>query len=159
MPANTNQVSNASSSNPVVDVSAQPRGSIGRVLLAEDDEELRWLLARLLRQDGHQVIEVNDGCELLEHLAREVKDDGRLEGADVIVSDIRMPGYTGIAALHGLRQVGCDVPMVLITAFGDVSTHELVASIASALLLDKPLDLDDLRRAVQTALESRSRAA
>ena len=47
MPANTNQVSNASSSNPVVDISAQPRGSIGRVLLAEDDEELRWLLEEL----------------------------------------------------------------------------------------------------------------
>ncbi|MBK7579337.1 MAG: response regulator [Myxococcales bacterium] len=152
-------MSKPSSSEPGLEAAERTRGLVGRVLLAEDNDELRWLLARALRRDGHQVIEVSDGCELLDQLAREVRDDGKLEFADVIVSDIRMPGYTGIAVLHGLRQSGCTVPVVLITAFGDPETHESVSRMSSALLLDKPLDVEELRRAVQAALEHKSCAA
>ncbi len=130
----------------------------GCVLLAEDDEELRVLLARALRKDGHQVIEAQDGSELLEKIAADFIDGGGLSGIDVVVSDIRMPGWTGMNVLFGLRNAGCNVPVVLITAFGEQKTHDAAARLGAACVLDKPFDIDDLRQTVSRVLLDDSRA-
>jgi DNA-binding NtrC family response regulator len=128
------------------------------VLLAEDDEELRSLLALALRKDGHGVIEAQDGSELLEKIASSFVDEGGLQGIDVVVSDIRMPGWTGMNVLFGLRNAGCDVPVVLITAFGEQKTHDAAARLGAACVLDKPFDIDDLRQTVSRVLADEYRA-
>ena len=72
-----------------------------RVVIAEDDATLRELLAAALRLDGHEVSEARDGCELLDLLASSVMDDGKLP--DLVISDLRMPGWDGMQVLAGLR--------------------------------------------------------
>ncbi len=118
-----------------------------RVLLAEDDDDMRDLIAGALRKDGYEVVVARDGAELLASLAMATASPNASEQFDVVVSDIRMPQCTGISVLEGLRQEHWTIPMILMTAFGDRETRERVEA-AGGILFDKPFDIDDLRTAV-----------
>jgi len=122
--------------------------SMLRVLVAEDDHEMRCLIASALRDDGCDVLEARDGRELFEILAAMSPPAGRLEPPDIIVSDIRMPGPSGLDGLAMLRQSTWSVPVIVITAFGDLATHDEARRLGAAIVLDKPFDLDVLRTAV-----------
>ncbi len=126
-----------------------------RVLLAEDDSSLRILIAQALRQDGVEVIEIADGNALVDHLAEGVAKDGSLDGFDLIVSDIRMPGFNALEVMGGLRRLLSRTPVVLITAFGDPRTHQRAKQLGAAAVLDKPFDIDQLRATVARLLEQR----
>lgn len=113
------------------------------VLLAEDDEDMRSMLASVMRRDGYMVTEARDGEELIS-IALDLMDH-RGRKLDLIVSDIRMPGHTGLDVLRLLRGFGWDVPIILITAFGDLGTHRAAEQSGVHAVLDKPFELDDLR--------------
>ncbi len=115
-------------------------------MLAEDDDEMRRLVAHALREDGASVEELATGRELLDRVAAAL--DASAAMPDVIVSDIRMPGASGLDVLRELRRRGCEVPVVLLTGFGDEELHAEVRSFSHALLFDKPFDLDELLGAV-----------
>ncbi|WP_438024134.1 response regulator [Sorangium sp. So ce233] len=134
--------------------SAQLGESPVRVLLAEDDRELRLLLATALRRDGYEVLEARDGNHLLEIMGESLVSSG---GAplDIVVSDIRMPGKSGLELLAGLRRDDWSTPVVLITAFGDPETHAEAYGLGADAVLDKPLDVDDLRVVVQALVAMR----
>jgi DNA-binding response OmpR family regulator len=114
-----------------------------KVVVAEDDPELRSLMADGLRRDGYDVEEAEDGFALTDRIERT-----DLEPVDLIVSDVLMPGRTGLEFLMELRNPFrpgvCDTPVILITAFGDDQTHHHADSLG-AFLFDKPFDVDDLR--------------
>jgi two-component system response regulator (stage 0 sporulation protein F) len=124
----------------------------GRVVVAEDDMEQRTLLTRALKKDGFIVIEVRSGTELVDFLAGLMQPDGTIAGVDLIVSDIRMPGYTALDVLAGLRFALHTTPVILVTAFGDEATHRLALALGAIAVFDKPFDIDDLRMAVINAL-------
>lgn len=115
-----------------------------RVLLAEDDEEMRKMLAWALRRAGYEVEECPDGMNLLYHLASGLFFKDKREMFDLIVSDIRMPGATGLEILEDLHNVQNLPPMILITAFGDEATHVRAEYYGAAALFDKPFDIDAL---------------
>ena len=126
--------------------SAAPRcgDDTKRIIVAEDDAEMRDLIAAALRKDGHEVTAVADGAKLLlEVVARPPE-----RGLDLIVSDLRMPVSSGLQILKGLREAGWKTPFVLLTAFGDDQTRTLTESL-DAVLLDKPFELDALRATVK----------
>jgi DNA-binding response OmpR family regulator len=123
-----------------------------RLLLAEDDREMRQLLASALRRDGYEVIEVADGFQLFEWIGRAWLGDDELNAVALVVTDIRMPGFSGLDVLAELRQAGFETPVILITGFGDHETHALGLKLGAAAVLDKPFDLSDLRRCVHEAL-------
>lgn len=123
-----------------------PRRGTPRVVLAEDDAEMRTLVAHALRDDGATVEELATGRELLDRILAAL--DRTASMPDVIVSDIRMPGASGLEVLRELRRRGCDVPVVLLTGFADDAVQEEVRAIPHARLFDKPFDLDDLLGAV-----------
>lgn len=126
-----------------------------RVLLAEDDDEMRRLLAGSLRETGYEVTAVADGTELCRALAPQlIQPDA--DRYHVIVSDIRMPGTTGLQALEGLRALAELPPMILITAFGDAETHRKVRKLG-AVILDKPFDIEALLSEVAAACSRRLR--
>ncbi|MFO0585955.1 MAG: response regulator [Polyangiaceae bacterium] len=116
-----------------------------KIVVAEDDTEMRALLSEMMRRDGYEVREVKDGRELLL-----VLEDVCLRGIapDLIVSDIRMPGYTGLELLWAMREADIVLPVILITAFSDRKVRDR-ARRGGAILVDKPLDFDDLRRIVR----------
>ena len=118
-----------------------------RIILAEDDEEMRRLVGRALRTDGYHVDEATNGSELLELLDAAAK---AYQPVDVVITDERMPGVTGFQALDWLHQVRAwRPPTVVITAFPDAVTY-LRAQQLGVHVLEKPFDLDDLRSLVRT---------
>jgi len=127
-----------------------------RVLLAEDDEDTRVMIATALRQDGYEVIEARSGAELLDYVGASVLFADGSPPPDCIVSDIRMPGFTGTGVLAGLRDTGCDTPFVIITAFGSDESREGAHRIGADAVFHKPFDIDDLRTVVRNLLPRRS---
>jgi CheY-like chemotaxis protein len=121
-----------------------------RVLVAEDDPDMRRLVAAHLRRAGHRVVEASDGMEILDRIEATVRSAGR-ELIDVIVSDIDMPGLSGLDLLAALRCTDWTTPVVLITAFGDEETRAEARELGAAAILDKPLDAAALRHAVAEA--------
>ncbi len=115
-----------------------------RVLLADDDREMRDMVAAALRLDGAEVVVARDGTELLDRLGSMTATPSPFA---LIIADIRMPGYTGLQVLEGVRRAGWSTPMILMTAFGDRATRARVEE-QQAVLFDKPFDVDDLRTAV-----------
>ncbi len=111
-------------------------------MVAEDDSELRGMIARALARDGFEVTEVENGEELLRLI--ELITAGATARPRAIVADVRMPGATGLQALGLMRRLKLDVPVVLVTAFGDAQTHALARRLGAAALLDKPFDMRDL---------------
>jgi len=121
------------------------------VLLAEDDDEMRKLLAGALRQTGYHVIECADGMNLLHHL-RDIEQDEATVVVDLIISDIWMPGVTAVEILEGLHRRDALPPFILITAFGDSTTHARAQELGAVAMLDKPFDIGHLvERARQIA--------
>jgi len=127
----------------------RPIHTPARVVVADDDPEMRSLIAAALRKDGHEVTEVTDGLRLLVHV---ISGDGQPERAfDLVIADLRMPVSSGLQILRGLRHSGWKLPFILCTAFGDESTRNEAEKLG-ALFFDKPFELDDLRMAVRGIL-------
>jgi DNA-binding response OmpR family regulator len=114
-----------------------------RVLLAEDDAEMRRIIAMVLRRDGYDVVEAKNGVEILHYLGSS-QLHGRLFDIDIIISDIRMPGLSGLEILSDLRAGGWLTPVILITGFGDEETHARARRLGVSAVFDKPFDLKDL---------------
>jgi DNA-binding response OmpR family regulator len=122
------------------------------LLLAEDDYELRSMVASTLRREGFDVVEVRNGNELLEQVGSSLLDGTHHMRFDLIITDLRMPGKSGLDILNGLDQGGITTPVLLMTAFGDERTHALARRFGAVGVLDKPFDLDDLIALVAEAV-------
>jgi DNA-binding response OmpR family regulator len=122
-----------------------------RVLVADDDVEMRHLVAESLRKDDYEVVEESDGGRLLVRLASVYSFDPRSYPFDLIVSDIRMPVCSGLEIVKGLREAHWRTPVILMTAFGDDETKERAVRLG-ALLVDKPFKMDVLRLVVRGLL-------
>ena len=122
---------------------AKAAGVPARILLAEDDAEMRGLLTLALSQDGHRVTECANGIQLLDQLSG-LLTHRRLAPYDLIISDIRMPGLTALEILRGLQGNTGLPPTILITAFGDDATHAEAKRSGAVVTLDKPFEMDDL---------------
>jgi CheY-like chemotaxis protein len=128
-------------------------GSPGkRILVAEDDTALRALISSALVADGHQVIEAADGNEALALVGASLAESADAAPFDVIVSDVRMAGCTGLDLLAGIRHHPAAPPMVLMTAFGDDDLHADAGRLGALATIDKPFDVDDLRALIRATV-------
>ncbi len=110
-----------------------------RILLADDEPEMRDMLAFILRRAGYAVETLADGINLL-HRLDELQDEED-PGCDLLISDIRMPGVTGMEVLEYLQGRDQLPPILLMTAFGDERTHRLAKRFGAVAVVDKPFDL------------------
>ena len=113
------------------------------ILLAEDDEEMRKTLSSVLRAQGYLVFECWDGLDLLKVYATS-KPQTHKPGYSLLISDIRMPGLSGMEFLEGFYDKQGFPPIILITAFGDDETHARARKLGAVAILDKPFDIEDL---------------
>ncbi|HEX6763921.1 MAG TPA: response regulator [Polyangiaceae bacterium] len=126
-----------------------------RILVAEDDTELRALIAAKLRSSGFEVVEVRDGEGLLGRLVDAAGPSGTAEGYDMVVSDVRMPEFTALDVLVGARRLLAGMPVLLITAFGDEKLHERARRLGATEVLDKPISMNELGTRVCRMLAER----
>ena len=119
---------------------------MARILIAEDEDSLRNLVARALSLDGHEVTTANDGAEALDVLTRE-------QGAfELLLTDIRMPVMDGIALALAAARDHPRLAILLMTGYADQRER---ASGLDALIHDviaKPFSLATIRGAVNEAL-------
>ena len=126
-----------------------------RVLVADDDDALRGVVADALRSDGYVVVEARDGLEGMALLNDSMSDP--LTRLDVVVADVRMPNLSGLGMLEQLRHTGVRLPVVMITGFYPNSVEVVAKRLGALGVLRKPFDLDDLRTALMNAQTLRSR--
>jgi len=124
--------------------------SRSRILVVDDDPASREMLGRVLTGDGHVVVTAADGREALGQLDR--------AGADLVVSDIRMPEIDGYELADRMRERAPDVPLVLVTAFGDVEGAVQAIRRGAYDYLSKPYDVDAIRMVVARGLAQRALA-
>jgi DNA-binding NtrC family response regulator len=117
-----------------------------RVMVVDDDDDLRALVACALRDDGHAVLESRDALEALTRLSSMML--AGLGEPDVVVSDVRMPRGGGSALIAGMRMRGCKTPVVLMTAYrASLPARSLWLDVTQ--VIDKPFDMNELRTAVR----------
>ena len=117
-----------------------------RILVADDEEAMRSLVARAIAMDGHDVVTAEDGAQALEILTSE---DGRF---DLLLTDIKMPIMDGIALALSVARDFPDLTILLMTGFADQRER---ASGLNAIVHDvvtKPFSVADIRAAVTDAL-------
>ena len=121
------------------------------VLISDDDESMREMLAYWFEHSGYRTSLASNGVELLERLHCHAASG---ELPDLVISDIRMPGMDGLSALSRIHHAYPDMPVVLVTAFGDERTHRRARELGAAAVLDKPFDLHQLRATVEQLLSA-----
>jgi two-component system nitrogen regulation response regulator GlnG len=119
------------------------------VVIAEDNAELRALLAGALQRDGFRVAQAATGARLVA-LVEDLLESG--EALHLVITDVRMPDASGLDAARALLDAGHRVPLILMTAYSDSWTRSRAAELG-AILLDKPLSLTTLRREVRRAVD------
>ena len=127
------------------------------VVVAEDDDDLRGLLLMALAADDRRLIEIEDGAELLDYLEFLVAHGVQTHLPDLIVTDIRMPGASGLEVVSLARARGVSCPVVILTAFPDDRLLAAAGAIAGTWMLGKPQPLEAIQTVVAAAL-ARSRA-
>lgn len=124
---------------------------MARVIVAEDDTEMRRLVVEALREDGHRVTEAFDGGNLLVQLvliAELFERDPSVSLVNLVVTDVRMPLQSGLDLLEHFLRLRWRVPFIVMSAFGDDEARAR-AERAGALFFEKPLSMDALRDAVK----------
>jgi two-component system cell cycle response regulator CpdR len=124
---------------------------LARILVVDDEEAIRGLVARALAQDGHEIVTAEDGAEALDLLTR------RPGGFDLLVADIRMPVMDGIALALATARDLPDVIILLMTAYAD--QRERASGLDRLIhgVITKPFSLDAIRAAVAGALTTNAR--
>jgi two-component system response regulator PilR (NtrC family) len=131
--------------SPSAQVFERPRG---RILVVDDERSMRELLMIVLRREGHQVQLAEDGkaaVALLEHHA-----------IDVLISDIKMPGMSGVDVLRAAKRIDPDIVGIMITAYASTESAVEALRLGAYDYLTKPFDVEELKAKVNNALERRS---
>jgi len=112
---------------------------------------MRQLVADCLRRDGYEVQEVADGDELLVRIEETFALQRTAKRLDLVVTDVNMPGYTGLEILTGIRDAGLTIPVILMTASQNDSLRAEAGSLHAAFL-QKPFLAEQLRELVRSVL-------
>jgi CheY-like chemotaxis protein len=108
-----------------------------RILIVEDDEEMRALLKDMIEEEGYKTDSVNNGSEAFRRLVH--------ESFDLIITDIRMPGLTGLDILPGIKKLHPEAPVIVITAFGSEEIQRKAFEKGANAYLEKPIHFKKLR--------------
>jgi two-component system, NtrC family, response regulator AtoC len=120
--------------------------SMANVIVADDEDLLRWALVQRLTRDGHSVAEARDGAAAIEAVAAAAPHA-------VVLLDLKLPDMTGLAVLEEIRRRRPDVTVVMMTAYWASDALAEARRLGVSVLLAKPLDLDRVAATVLAAKE------
>src|ERR1051325_1747139 len=113
-----------------------------KILVADDEQNLRRVLVAMLRRDGHDVVQAASGVEAIEQLAE----------VDVVITDLRMPGADGMEVLRPASRAFPQVPVIMITAYGSVGQAVEAIKAGAFDYIEKPFEQDSIRTIVEKAI-------
>jgi CheY-like chemotaxis protein len=122
---------------------------MSRVLIVDDEDSMRALVARAIAMDGHDTVTAQDGAEALEILTREAG------GFDLLLTDIQMPVMDGIALALSAARDFPHLTILLMTGFADQRERASNLSAIAHDVITKPFSVADIRTAVADALAAR----
>jgi two-component system response regulator AtoC len=115
-----------------------------RVLIADDEKNMRWVLGEALAAEGYEVIEAASGKEALAKIDE--------LAPDLMVLDHKMPAPDGMEVLRRIRSKGIDFPVIMLTAHGNVTSAVDAMKAGATEYLTKPFDLEELKLAIGKAI-------
>jgi DNA-binding NtrC family response regulator len=118
-----------------------------RVLIAEDNDDMRDLLQEVLEDAGYETLVAANGRQSLAHIEKES------EVIDLVITDVRMPEMTGEELLVNVRELRAEAPVIVITAFGSVEHAVEMVKAGAYQYMTKPFENRDILRLVGEALE------
>src|SRR6266478_6660782 len=121
---------------------------MSHLLIVDDEEAVCWALKKALAKLGHQVAVAASAEEAFRLVAKQVPD--------AIILDVRLPGLDGLSALGQLKDLSDDAPVIVVTAFGNLSTAVRAVEGGAFDYLAKPFDLDQALDTVARALKRRA---
>jgi DNA-binding NtrC family response regulator len=113
-----------------------------KILVADDEQNLRRVLVAMLRRDGHDVVQAASGVEAIQQLA----------DVDVVITDLRMPGADGMEVLRTAARSFPQIPVIMITAYGSVGQAVEAIKAGAFDYIEKPFEQDSLRAIVEKAI-------
>jgi DNA-binding NtrC family response regulator len=126
---------------------AEALAARGRILLVDDQPELRRLYRRNLTKLGYEVVEASNGRAAME-LAHQ-------EHFDVVISDVRMPDLSGVELLREIYELDPDLPVVLMSGGTDDETERAAARYGAFAYLMKPIPFEHIQTSAALAIELR----
>jgi len=117
---------------------------MSEILIVDDEESICWTLDRLLTSEGHKVRIAASAEEALELAAR--------DQPDLVILDVRLPGMDGLTAMAQIKKLAGDPPIIVITAFGNLTTAVTALQNGALDYLPKPFDLDQAAAVIGRAL-------
>ena len=120
-----------------------------RILVVEDDEEMRSLPKDFIEAEGFETDSVSNGSEAFRILVREL--------FDLVITDIRMPGLTGLDILPGIKKLQPEAPIIVITAFGSEEVHRRAIERGATAYLEKPLHFHELKTMIHEIISSKAK--
>jgi two-component system, NtrC family, response regulator AtoC len=118
---------------------------VKRVLVADDELNMRRVLEAILRREGYDVVTAANGLEAL---------GGMKDGVHTVITDLKMPGLDGMGLLKRLSSEYPDVPVVMITAHGSVESAVEAVKLGAFDYLEKPFEQEQIRQVVAKAIST-----
>jgi two-component system nitrogen regulation response regulator GlnG len=123
---------------------------VGRILIADDEESIRWVLATALSGEGHAIEQADGGETALQRL--------REDHFDLALIDIKMPDLDGLSLLSKAQEAQLTTPIVIITAQNTMANAIEAMKRGAYDYVTKPFDIEEVQLLVQRALEMRRQA-
>ena len=118
------------------------------VLLVDDDKEFRRAMKKMFEKSGYGIRIACDGQEALDALSE--------EEFDLIISDLRMPNLDGLEMMGELRRRGLEIPIIFLTAFGEVESYMDLMNLGAFEYVNKPVKSQEILEIAKRAIASRS---
>ncbi len=121
-----------------------------RTMILEDDEEMRSLLKDFFEEEGFEVASVSNGVDALGKLSE--------DHFDLVITDIRMPGLTGLDILPRIRRLKPVTPIIVMTAYGSDDVRRRSLERGATTYLEKPIRLSKLRTLIREVVSRKELA-
>ncbi|MGE5405317.1 MAG: response regulator [Acidobacteriota bacterium] len=117
-----------------------------KVLIVDDQKGVRRLLEELFEKEGYEVTVAADGRESLDKVRESIPD--------IILMDMKMPNMNGLEASQEIFKIKSDIPIIMMTAYGEMEIVQKALEIGVKKYITKPFDIIDLRNMVRDVLNN-----